>query len=101
MTNTSTPVETLREKIKDIRMAMLSTISQGRIVSRPMSMQEMGPDGTLWFLTAVNSNKVKEIASNASVGIAFADSGSETYVSVAGIARITNDRALIEKFWNP
>ncbi|MEO7457447.1 MAG: pyridoxamine 5'-phosphate oxidase family protein [Gemmatimonadaceae bacterium] len=93
-------VEELRDKVKDVRMAMLSTVSNGRIVSRPMAAQEMGPDGTIWFLTSVNSSKVMEIGNNPSVGIAFSDSGSETYVSVAGIARVTNDRALIRKFWN-
>lgn len=95
------PVETLRETIKDIRMVMLSTISDGHIVSRPMSMQEMGPTGTLWFLCGAESHKVHEIAANPNVGLAFTDSGAESYVSVAGTARVTNDRALIAKFWNP
>lgn len=94
-------IETLRDKIKGIRMAMLSTVDKGRVVSRPMSMQEIGPKGTIWFLTSVGSNKVREIGINPSVGLSFSDSGSETYVSVAGMASITNDRALIKEFWNP
>lgn len=36
-----------------------------------------------------------------STNVAFSDSGSETYVSIAGQARTLNDRALIRKFWNP
>lgn len=95
------PLETLRETIKDVRMAMLSTLRDGRIVTRPMWTQEMGPTGTLWFLTGVASSKVAEIGQNPSVGLAFSDSGSESYVSVSGTATITNDRALIAKFWNP
>lgn len=82
-------------------MAMLSTINEGRIVSRPMSVQEMGEDGTLWFLTSVGSHKVEEIAEDQRVGVTFVDSGAETYVSVAGHARITNNRAQIAEFWNP
>ena len=82
-------------------MAMLSTVSGGRIVTRPMAAQEMGPTGTIWFLTSAESNKVKEIRQNPNVNLAFSDSGSESYVSIAGTARITNDRALIEEFWNP
>jgi general stress protein 26 len=95
------PVETLREHIKDVRMAMLTTISDGRVVSRPMSAQDIGPDGTLWFLTNVDSHKVREIAVNPKVGVVFVNPGSETYVSVAGTARVTNDRAQIREFWNP
>jgi general stress protein 26 len=82
-------------------MAMLSTVSGGRIVTRPMSAQKMGPMGTIWFLTSVSSNKVKEIRKNSSVNLAFSDSRSESYISVAGTAKITNDRAQIREFWNP
>jgi general stress protein 26 len=82
-------------------MAMLTTIDGKKIVTRPMSTQEMGDDGTLWFITSVDSNKVRELESNASVGIAYADSGSECYVSISGTAQVSNDRELIHKFWNP
>lgn len=104
MANTTAKQESiaqLREKIKDVRMAMLSTVSGGRIVCRPMSTQEMSPDGILWFLTSAESNKVREIAANPSVNVGYCDSGSETYVSIAGLARVTNDRARIKEFWNP
>lgn len=94
-------VETLRGYIKDVRMAMLCTMSGGKIVARPMSTQDMGPDGTMWFLTSESSNKAREIRENPTVGVMFSDSGSETYVSVSGRAQITNDRAMIKKFWNP
>ncbi len=82
-------------------MAMLCTVSGGKIVSRPMSTQEMGPDGALWFLTSADSNKVREIGENPSVSVAYCDSGSETYMSIAGRAQTLDDRALIAKFWNP
>lgn len=100
-TDGSNSLETLREHVKGIRMAMLSTISSGRMVSRPMSVQEFSETGTISFLTSVDSNKVKEIAANPSVGVAFVDSGAETYVSIAGNARVSNDRARIAEFWNP
>lgn len=98
---TDDPIETLRDKIKGLHMAMLSTISDGQIVTRPMATQDMGPDGTLWFLTSAESSKVSEIAHYPNVNVAYMDSGSETYISVAGSAKVSNDRALITKFWNP
>ncbi len=82
-------------------MVMLSTISAGRIVTRPMATQEMGKDGTLWFLTGEESHKVVELEKDPRVGLAYSDEGAESYVSVSGTARVTNDRALIRKFWNP
>ena len=82
-------------------MAMLSTLSRGRIVTRPMAAQKMSPTGTISFLTSVESNKVKEIRRNPKVNLAFADPGSESYISVAGTAKVTNDRDQIREFWNP
>lgn len=95
------PVETLREKIKDMRMVMLSTLSNGRIVTRPMATQDVGDDGILRFLTGAESNKVDELEDDPRVGLAYSDHDAASYVSVAGTARLTNDRALIKKFWNP
>lgn len=95
------PIDMLREKIKDIRMAMLSTISDGKIVTRPMSAQDMDSAGTLRFLTSSDSHKIEEIAHYPEVNVSFCDSGSATYISIAGHARVTNDRALIKQFWNP
>ena len=100
-TDKDTALETLRAQVKDIRMAMLSTISDGRMVSRPMAVQDFAADGTISFLTSVDSNKVREIATNPNVGVTLVDSGAETYVSIAGNARVTNDRERIADFWNP
>lgn len=95
-------VKLLKEKIKDVRMAMLTTMDEnGNHNARPMSTQELGEQGTIWFLTSADSDKVKEITKNPNVGLSYADPGSELYVSVSGKAKITNDRALIKKFWNP
>ncbi len=99
-TDENSPLETLRAHVKDIRMAMFSTISDGRMVSRPMAVQEFAEDGTISFLTSSNSNKVREIASNPNVGVTMVDPGAETYVSIAGSARVANDRQRIADFWN-
>ena len=95
------PVEALRAHVKDIRIAMLCTNSDGRVVSRPMSVQELGQDGKFWFLASADSHKVDDIAANPSVGIMIVDPGAATYVSVTGDARVSNDRAQIAEFWNP
>ncbi len=95
------PIEVLREKIKDVRIAMLSTVSGGKVMTRPMSTQEMAKDGTIWFLTSAESDKISEIEKNPDIGLAYSDSGSECYVSVSATAQVSNDRELIKEFWNP
>ena len=54
-------METLRELIKDIDTAMLTTVSDEGLVSRPMKTQEVEFDGDLWFFTKKETNKFKEI----------------------------------------
>ena len=95
-------IDLLKEKVKDVRMAMLTTMTkEGDHVARPMATQEMGSDGTIWFLTSVDSSKVTDIKINSKVGLSYSDPGSELYVSVSGSAKVNNDRELIKKFWNP
>lgn len=49
----ATELETLKTKIKDIRIAMLTTQeSDGDFHTRPMATQEIDPDGTMWFFPA-------------------------------------------------
>ena len=97
----TTNLEALREKTKSVHLAMLTTMREEDHHARPMATQEMGEDGTIWFLTSEGSNKVQEIEKNPHVGLAYSDSGSECYVSIAGTAKVTDDRELIRKFWNP
>lgn len=41
----------LKDKIKDIQFAMLTTVEQDEdLRSRPMATHDMDDDGTIWFL---------------------------------------------------
>jgi general stress protein 26 len=92
----------LAELIKDVEIAMLTTVSaDGRLVSHPLGTQQVAFDGDLWFATAADSHKVSEIAANPRVNVAYASKDRNTYVSVSGIASIVDDRAKIEELWSP
>lgn len=54
-------IETLRELIKDIDTAMLTTVTEEGLVSRPMKTQEVEFDGDLWFFTKKETAKYEEI----------------------------------------
>ncbi len=94
-------LEKLKDKIKDIRIAMLTTMeADGDFHTRPMATQEMDPDGTMWFFTYDNSNKVDEIKQHERVSLSFSDPGSEVYVSTTGSAEIVKDRGKIDELWS-
>jgi general stress protein 26 len=95
-------IEKLNEMIKDIDIAMLTTVDEdGTLRSRPMGTQEAEFDGDLWFMTLVNTGKVSEIKHASKVNVSYAHPGKSRYVSVSGTAELVNDRAKIEAFWSP
>lgn len=95
-------IEQLGKLIKDIRTAMMVTIGdRGMPRGRPMYTQEVPFDGVLWFLTSVDSRKVRELRRNATVQLGYVSTSDENYVSVTGTASVLNDRARIAEFWNP
>ncbi len=91
----------IRERIKDVRVAMMTTVStEGRLHSRPMSTNEMEKDGTLWFFTKEFSEKVDEISRDNTVSLSYADPSNNTYVTVLGEAQIVRDRQKMAELWN-
>ena len=94
-------IEKLRELIRGIRIAMLTTEEEdGTLHSRPMATQRQEFDGTLWFFTRKDSAKVYEIERDRHVNVAYAPPEENRYVSVAGHARLVEDREKIEKLWH-
>lgn len=95
-------VDKLKEKIEDIEICMFSTVEpNGKIISRPMSTRKMDPDGTLWFFTNEMSEKVDDVEAFDNVNLAYANIGSQAYVSISGSAELVRDRMVIEKLWSP
>ncbi len=88
--------------IKDVEVAMFTTTGvDGRLYSRPLGTQDVEFDGDLWFVTSADSPKVAEIALDPRVNVAYSSPSRNSYVSVAGTARIVEDRAKVEELWSP
>jgi general stress protein 26 len=90
-------IETLRELIKDVDTAMLTTLSEDGLVSRPMKTQEVEFDGDLWFFTKKETNKYKEILHEKDVNVAYA---GKSYVSVRGRAEVVEDLNKKKELWS-
>jgi general stress protein 26 len=92
----------IAEMIKDIRIAMLSTVTpEGTIHSRPMATQEAEFQGELLFLTRQESNKADEIAHDSRVTLNYVDSKNYRFVTLSGHAALSKDRVTIHELWNP
>jgi len=104
MTDSNAARDKLWTMIKDIKFAMFTTRhgSNGHLHARPMTTQnkELGADDSLWYFMSRSSGPVEDLASEPIVNVAFADPGSDTWVSVSGEAAVVNDRAKAEQLWN-
>jgi len=88
----------LTELVKDIKIAMLTTVeADGLLHSRPMGTQEI-EDGTLWFFVKDDSRKADEVLHDPRVNVSYIN--STTWVSVSGRATITRDRQKIDELWS-
>lgn len=105
MNNEMNDTEKLLSYVKDIKFAMLTTVSpDGTIHSRPMGTLRMSVedfDGNIWFFSKKNSFKNHDIETEQNVNLAYADPSSQKYVSVTGKAFVSQDRQKMEKLWNP
>jgi len=91
-------IEKVRELIRGIETAMLTTVSEEGLVSRPMQTQDVEFDGDLWFLTKKDTGKFHELLRNRQVNVAYA---GQSYVSIRGMAELVDDVDKVKEIWSP
>lgn len=86
---------------RDIREAMLVTDDPGSgLRARPMSNAGVDDDGTIWFFTALGSEKVQEIYHDRGVNVSYSKPSDSQYVSVTGTAKIVSDLATKKRYYS-
>lgn len=68
--------------------------------ARPMSIQKSDDDGTLWFLSAVDSAKNAEINNNPRARLFFQKPSSMEFLELQGNAEITQNKKIIYELWD-
>jgi len=70
--------------------------------ARPMTAQtEDDEGGPIWFFTSTDSVLVEKITPGARAMAHFVSKGHELWATVHGTLSTTQDRAVIERVWNP
>jgi len=100
MTTKTSPFDHVWEIAKKIKTCMLTTLAAKRMRSRPMHAIIDREAGCLWFITDQRGAKDEEIRTAPDVCLAFADTGSNTYLSITGRAEISHDVAKIRELWS-
>jgi general stress protein 26 len=93
-------VKKLRKLMRDIRIAMLTTVSRdGGLRSRPMMTSEVEFDGNLWFIASGRSTLSEEITTNANVNVTYVNPKGSRYISVSGIGSFVRDERRLKELW--
>lgn len=92
----------IAELTKGMHICMMTTLCKdGSLSSRPMAVQDEPFNGTMWFLTRSQSEKVEDIAQDQNITLTFAEPSESKYISLKGRADVSQDRAKIKELWNP
>jgi general stress protein 26 len=99
MTHHNEQLETVTEIMRDTRVAVLTYHSaEGALVSTPMGTQDFETPATVWFITERDTDKVRALAADPRVNVSY--SGKSGWVSLAGTARVNEDRAKLRELWD-
>lgn len=104
MDNNTPAYETLWGLIKDIRFGMLThRTSTGMLHAHPLTTQNKNFDhnAELYFFISQKGELYERLLTDGEVNLSYADPGADSYVSLSGQARFSDDQALKEKLWSP
>ena len=68
---------------------------------RPMNVRQVDDDGNLWFLSAADSHKNRELAVDPSVKLYFQGSKHSDFLQLDGRTTVSTDKAKIKELWEP
>ena len=95
-------IEKLYAQIEDVEIAMMTTRGgDGHLRSRAMATQKRAAGADLWFVTEKGTPKLDEIAADPHVNLSYYKDRTREWVSVSGLARVTDDRAKIHELYAP
>ena len=87
------------ELLKGEKFGFLTTTTpEGKLTSRPMTLQEVEFDGDLWFFAERSAEWLTHIAASPQVNVGVGSGGS--WVSLSGHAAVVTDTAKKKELWN-
>ena len=96
-------VKKLKELAEEINICLFCTNlkTNDGATCRPMGTQQVDENGDIWFFSAKDSDKNREIDQDNKVQLYYSHPGKSIYMVVNGTASISTDRAKIEALWSP
>ena len=103
ITDTDTANDAKAKFWKALRSDMTVMLQSVTAPPRPMTAQIDGDadHGPIWFFGSTDSELYAAIAAPAHAALTFVDKGHGTFAHVDGQLALHNDRAVIDRLWNP
>jgi general stress protein 26 len=93
-------LEKFYELVYDIDTAMMTTRrADGHLRSRAMANQKRAAGADLWFVCRAGTAKLADLAHDPHINLTYYKDGSREWVSVSGLATVTQDRAKIRELY--
>lgn len=93
-------VDRVWELIKKIDFCLFTTWDGEHQQSRPLSARPERDEHAIYFLVSEGSSKTWQLQAYPAVNLGFADTGAMKFISLAGSAEVSNDRAKIKELWS-
>lgn len=96
-------IQHFADLIKNIKFTMLTTFvgGDGSFNSRPMTLQQVEFDGSLWFFAGLHSRLLNQVVHNPTVNLTFVHPRSNAFLSASGQAYKVIDMEKMKDLWNP
>lgn len=96
----TTDLNKFYDLIDDIEIAMMTTRRpDGHLESRAMANQKRRTGADLWFVTTDGTAKLRDIAADPHVNLAYYKDGTREWMSVSGLATISRNRETIRELY--
>jgi general stress protein 26 len=93
--------QALWKGLRDDRTVMLGLAGGEQGHMRPMTAQVGDDSGPLWFFSATDNALVRDLERSSGACVAFVSKGHDLFASIEGSLRLDDDRATIDRLWNP
>lgn len=92
---------TIPDLLAQFRTALLATRGEdGHLRCRPMAMRQKVRGEELWFATARDSTKCRDLEHDPRCALVFFDPDDGTTVSLSGTGEVIRDRKLMTELWD-
>lgn len=91
----------LWKAVKSDRTMMVGLSGVDDAHTRPLTALIEGEGGPIWFFTATDAELVRQMGADSRAVATFADKGHHLFACIHGRLALDNDRAVIDRLWNP